>query len=72
MYTKVIKRDGAKREFNLGKIKTAIEKANADVHEMSQDDIEHVVLEVKAECDKADEEIAVQEKLWQESRNSFA
>lgn len=61
MCTKVIKRDGAKREFNLGKIKTAIEKANADVHEMSQDDIEHVVLEVKAECDKADEEIAVEQ-----------
>ena len=61
MCTKVIKRDGAKRDFNLEKIKTAISKANEDVQEMSQTDIEHVVAEVQNECDKSTEEIPVEQ-----------
>ena len=61
MCTKVIKRDGAKRDFNLEKIKTAISKANEDVQEMSSTDIENMVAEVQKECESSMEEIPVEQ-----------
>ena len=60
MCTQVIKRDGIKREFSLDKIKTAITKANKDVQEMSEDDIDKVVAQVGEQCNQSEEEIPVE------------
>lgn len=48
----VIKRDGTIVEYDIAKIRTAIQKTNAQTQEMSEDDIDRIVRIVENKCER--------------------
>ena len=57
----VIKRDGQEKSFDLNKIKIALQKANNETQELSDDDIVKVINYVFNECSKIKRSIPVEE-----------
>lgn len=48
----VIKRSGVETTFDIGKIKSAVEKANKETNELSEEDVVKVINYVLGECNK--------------------
>lgn len=57
----VIKRSGIEKEFDIQKIKNAINKANAETHELSDDDFVKVTNYILNECNKYKRALNVEE-----------
>jgi ribonucleoside-triphosphate reductase (formate) len=57
----VIKRSGKETQFNINKIKVAVEKANKETNELSNEDIAKVVNYVLNECNKYKRALNVEE-----------
>lgn len=57
----VIKRDGSEKNFDIFKIRRAIEKANNETHELNEDDLTRVVNYVANDCSKFKRAINVEE-----------
>ena len=57
----VIKRSGKETQFNINKIKVAVEKANKETNELSDEDIAKVVNYVLNECNKYKRALNVEE-----------
>lgn len=57
----VIKRSGKETQFNINKIKVAVEKANKETNELSNEDVAKVVNYVLNECNKYKRALNVEE-----------
>ena len=58
---RVIKRDGSEKEFEPYKIKAAINKANKETHELSEEEINNIVNAILLKCKKFSRALNVEE-----------
>ena len=58
---RVIKRDGSEKEFEPYKIKAAINKANKETHELSEEEINNITNAILLKCKKFSRALNVEE-----------